>query len=96
MTSSTHLDVIDAVWIVGHILDGDDEAVIEWTMFWTPRGSERRVATRGAEWFTFGADGRITAPAPSVWSWTSDSTPHPCAEEPGSARASASQDLDPL
>jgi ketosteroid isomerase-like protein len=51
--------LIDAVWIVDHILDGADEAVIEWTMFWTPPGSGRRVATRGAEWFTFTTDGRI-------------------------------------
>ncbi|MFD5007386.1 nuclear transport factor 2 family protein [Streptomyces mutabilis] len=52
--------MIDAVWIVDHILDGDAEAVIEWTMFWSPSGTGRRVATRGAEWFTFGEDGRIT------------------------------------
>ncbi|MET9970236.1 nuclear transport factor 2 family protein [Streptomyces sp. NPDC006356] len=52
--------LIDAVWVVDHILDSDDEAVIEWTMFWTPQGSDHRVATRGAEWFTFASDGRIT------------------------------------
>ncbi|MEV5828028.1 nuclear transport factor 2 family protein [Spirillospora sp. NPDC052242] len=51
--------LIDAVWIVDHILDGASEAVIEWTMFWTPQGSGRRVATRGAEWFAFTLDGRI-------------------------------------
>ncbi|MFC7260522.1 nuclear transport factor 2 family protein [Streptomyces lutosisoli] len=52
--------LIDAVWVVDHILDGHGEAVIEWTMYWTPQDTERRVATRGAEWFTFGPDGRIT------------------------------------
>ncbi|HWU12308.1 MAG TPA: nuclear transport factor 2 family protein [Streptomyces sp.] len=52
--------MIDAVWIVDHILDKDAEAVIEWTMFWTPPQTGRRVTTRGAEWFTFGEDGRIT------------------------------------
>ncbi|MET9084911.1 nuclear transport factor 2 family protein [Streptomyces sp. NPDC004237] len=52
--------LIDAVWVVDHILDGDREAVIEWTMYWTPPEAGRRVATRGAEWFTFAADGRIT------------------------------------
>ncbi|MGV9823436.1 nuclear transport factor 2 family protein [Nocardia xishanensis] len=52
--------LIRATWIVDHILDGPDEAVIEWTMFWNPNGSGRRVATRGAEWFTFAEDGRIT------------------------------------
>ncbi|MBW0102005.1 nuclear transport factor 2 family protein [Pseudonocardia sp. KRD291] len=30
----------------------EGEAVIEWTMFWRPPGSDARVATRGAEWFT--------------------------------------------
>ena len=35
-----------------------DEAVIEWSMFWTPQGHDGRVVTRGAEWFTF-RDGRI-------------------------------------
>lgn len=53
---------IDARWVVDHALcsdgpggdgpDGDGEAVIEWTMFWRPPGSDERVATRGAEWFT--------------------------------------------
>ncbi|WP_051834063.1 nuclear transport factor 2 family protein [Streptomyces sp. NRRL S-646] len=51
--------LIDAVWVVDHILDGEAEAVIEWTMFWTPQHTGRRVATRGAEWFTFDTDGRI-------------------------------------
>src|SRR5262249_53928413 len=51
--------LLSASWIVDHILDGADEAVIEWTMFWNPGGSGTRVATRGAEWFTFAADGRI-------------------------------------
>lgn len=49
---------IDARWVVDHALcgavsDGAGEAVIEWTMFWRPPGSGDRVATRGAEWFTF-------------------------------------------
>ncbi|MFB4295164.1 nuclear transport factor 2 family protein [Actinomadura sp. NTSP31] len=52
--------LIGAVWIVDHVLGGTDEAVIEWTMFWTPPRSDRRVATRGAEWFAFAADGRIS------------------------------------
>lgn len=51
--------LIGAVWIVDHFLGGYDEAVIEWTMFWNPDGSGPRIATRGAEWFTFAADGRI-------------------------------------
>jgi ketosteroid isomerase-like protein len=49
---------IDARWVVDHALTGPAEAVIEWTMFWRPEGSAERVATRGAEWFTF-SDGLI-------------------------------------
>ena len=60
--------LIEARWIVDHALTGDAEAVIEWTMFWRPptrddrdgHGAADRVATRGAEWFTFAPDGRIT------------------------------------
>jgi len=50
--------MIDARWVVDHCLAGDGEAVIEWTMYWRPRGG--RVATRGAEWFTFSDAGLIT------------------------------------
>ncbi|RJQ89275.1 nuclear transport factor 2 family protein [Amycolatopsis panacis] len=45
--------VIDARWIVDHIVEGADEAVIEWSMFWRPEGTPERVVTRGAEWFVF-------------------------------------------
>jgi ketosteroid isomerase-like protein len=51
--------MIEARWVVDHALVGAGEAVIEWTMFWRPDGAPDRVATRGAEWFTFAADGRI-------------------------------------
>ena len=30
-----------------------EEAVIEWTLFWTPPDTGVRVATRGAEWYVF-------------------------------------------
>ncbi|MBN9099053.1 MULTISPECIES: nuclear transport factor 2 family protein [unclassified Pseudonocardia] len=50
--------MIDARWVVDHCLAGDGEAVIEWTMYWTADGA--RVATRGAEWFTFSTDGLIS------------------------------------
>ena len=45
--------MIGATWVVDHILDGVDEAVIEWTMSWMPAGGDAPVATRGAEWFVF-------------------------------------------
>lgn len=43
--------MIDARWVMDHLVCSGDEAVIEWTMFWRPAGSSDRVATRGAEWF---------------------------------------------
>jgi ketosteroid isomerase-like protein len=54
--------MIEARWVVDHGLVGSDqpvEAVIEWTMYWRPPDATDRVATRGAEWFVFAADGRI-------------------------------------
>ncbi|MEN2738419.1 nuclear transport factor 2 family protein [Microbacterium sp. X-17] len=51
--------MIQATWVVDHILDGADEAVIEWTMSWMPAGADEPVATRGAEWFVF-RDGLIS------------------------------------
>lgn len=48
--------LIDATWIVDHLLVEGDEAVIEWTMFWRPDASAERVATRGSEWFVFRDD----------------------------------------
>jgi ketosteroid isomerase-like protein len=50
--------MLDARWVVDHILAGDDEAVIEWTMWWRPPGATDRTATRGAEWFVL-RDGLI-------------------------------------
>ncbi len=48
---------IDATWVVDSIVADGDEAVIEWTMFWTPIDGDAVVATRGAEWFRFEAGG---------------------------------------
>ncbi|MCU1482974.1 MAG: hypothetical protein JWQ19_3760 [Subtercola sp.] len=48
--------MINARWVVDHFLGGDEEAVIEWTMFWNAAGSGERIATRGAEWFRFEDD----------------------------------------
>lgn len=42
---------VEARWVVDRLVADDDEAVIEWTMFWLPTGTGERVATRGAEWF---------------------------------------------
>jgi SnoaL-like protein len=43
----------DARWLVDHCLAGEDEAVVESTMFWVPPGGAEQIATRGAEWFAF-------------------------------------------
>lgn len=45
--------MLHATWLVDHCLEGEREAVIEWTMCWVPPDGSQRVATRGAEWFTF-------------------------------------------
>jgi len=41
---------ISAVWVIDRFLADGAEAVIEWTLFWTPEHGTR-VLTRGAEWF---------------------------------------------
>jgi len=45
-------------WVVDHYLGSGDEAVIEWTLYWTSKKTGARVATRGAELYRF-RDGRI-------------------------------------
>ena len=57
--------MIHATWVVDHILDGVDEAVIEWTMSWLPAAADQPVATRGAEWFVF-RDGLSRRSAPTT------------------------------
>ena len=47
-----------ARWHLDHALVEGDEAVIEWTMHWTPPGGEREEVLRGTEWYRF-RDGRI-------------------------------------
>ena len=39
--------MLQARWIVEHICATDEQAVIEWTMWWLPQGATERVATRG-------------------------------------------------
>jgi ketosteroid isomerase-like protein len=49
---------IEAQWFVENTLEGEDEAVIEWTMTWRhPESGEKRL-DRGTEWFVF-RDGLI-------------------------------------
>jgi ketosteroid isomerase-like protein len=48
----------DARWTVDHVMAQGDEVVVEWSMFWAPKGAPRRIVTRGAEWYVM-RDGRI-------------------------------------
>jgi ketosteroid isomerase-like protein len=50
--------MIEGRWVIDHLCAMEQQAVIEWTMFWRPPGKDERVATRGCEWFTL-RDGRI-------------------------------------
>jgi ketosteroid isomerase-like protein len=50
--------MFDSRWVVDLIVGERDEAIIEWTLYWTPEESGQRVATRGAESYVF-RDGRI-------------------------------------
>jgi hypothetical protein len=44
---------IRATWVVDNAVTGEENAVIEWSMFWYPGGGQERIVTRGAEWFVF-------------------------------------------
>lgn len=50
--------MIDARWVMDHVVSAGDQAVIEWTMWWHPSPGADRVGTRGAEWFVL-RDGLI-------------------------------------
>lgn len=47
-----------ARWHLDHALVAGDEAVIEWTMHWTPPEGAEEEVLRGSEWYRF-RDGRI-------------------------------------
>lgn len=42
-------------WFVDHALVQGNEAVIEWTMRWTPDGQQKPQLVRGSEWYVFRA-----------------------------------------
>jgi ketosteroid isomerase-like protein len=50
--------MFDARWVVDLIVGERDQAIIEWTLYWTPPETGERVATRGAESYVF-RGGRI-------------------------------------
>jgi hypothetical protein len=48
-------------WTVDHGIAQGDEAVIEWTLVYTrPISTPHTLIFRGAEWYFFGKDGRIS------------------------------------
>lgn len=47
---------INATWTLDHGIVQGAEAVIEWSMSWTPPGSGEREMIRGAEWYEFEDD----------------------------------------
>lgn len=42
-----------AFWTVDHVLVGDEEIVVEWTVRWTPPGAAAPTLMRGTDWFVF-------------------------------------------
>jgi hypothetical protein len=49
---------IDGHWLVDNLVGDDQEAVVEWSLFWSRNSASPRVVTRGSEWFAF-KDGLI-------------------------------------
>lgn len=45
-----------AHWTLDHALVQDDEAVIEWSMRWTPAATGTPELLRGSEWYLFKGD----------------------------------------
>jgi ketosteroid isomerase-like protein len=50
--------VLNPVWSIDHIIAQQDEVVSEWSCIWTPRSAQRRLMTRGSEWYVM-RDGKI-------------------------------------
>ena len=55
---STMQPKIAGHWTLDHGLASGDEAVIEWTLRWTPPGEQEVLLMRGSEWYRF-EDARI-------------------------------------
>jgi ketosteroid isomerase-like protein len=50
--------VLDPIWSIDRIVAQDNEVVSEWSCIWTPKQTQRRILTRGSEWYVM-RDGRI-------------------------------------
>lgn len=48
--------MLQARWVVESIIEQDDEAIVEWSMYNQPQGVSERIVTRGTEWYVFEGD----------------------------------------
>ena len=65
-----------ARWTIDHAVVQEPEAVVEWSVLWTPPGESAEVLSRGIDWFVFEdenikeireyCDPRMTPQLPSV------------------------------
>jgi hypothetical protein len=51
-------DNLDPVWAHDHLIASGDELVSEWSVIFTPPGSDKRLINRGTEWYVM-RDARI-------------------------------------
>jgi ketosteroid isomerase-like protein len=49
---------LNPVWAIDHIIAQGDEVVSEWSCIWTAPGGQKRLITRGSEWYIM-RDARI-------------------------------------
>ena len=48
--------ITQATWLVDHAIVQEPEAVIEWSMPWTPKSTGSPEVLRGTEWFIFAGE----------------------------------------
>jgi ketosteroid isomerase-like protein len=51
-------DNLDPIWAHDHLIASGDEVVSEWSVIFTPPGSDKRLINRGTEWYVM-RDARI-------------------------------------
>ncbi|OGL05991.1 MAG: hypothetical protein A3I03_10230 [Candidatus Rokubacteria bacterium RIFCSPLOWO2_02_FULL_68_19] len=51
--------VLDPIWAVDHIIAQGNEVVSEWSVVYSPAGTQPRIMQRGTEWYVM-RDGRIS------------------------------------
>lgn len=50
--------VLDPQWSIDRLVARDEVVVNEWSCLWTPPGTDKRVMSRGTEWYVM-RDGKI-------------------------------------